>query len=86
MLNGTSTAGLAASAGERLDAEGWPEQTLTNAASQEVETSLVAYSSDEDEALARGVAEILGISEVIETDDYPGARITVLLGADYSQD
>ena len=86
ILNGTDTAGLAAGAGELLDAEGWPEQTLTNADSQDVETSLVAYGSDEDEGLARGVAQILGIDEVIETNDYPGARITVLLGADYSQD
>ena len=84
ILNGTDTTGLAARAGNLLDREGWPEQTRTNADEQGVEASLVAYESDDDEGLARGVAEILGIDEVVQTDNYPGARITVLLGADFT--
>jgi len=84
ILNGTDTSGLAARAGNLLDREGWPEQTRTNADEQGVEASLVAYESDDDEGLARGVAEILGIDEVVQTDNYPGARITVLLGADFT--
>ena len=84
ILNGTDTTGLAARAGNLLDREGWPEQTRTNADEQGVEDSLVAYESDDDEGLARGVAEILGIDEVVQTDNYPGARITVLLGADFT--
>lgn len=84
ILNGTDTTGLAARAGNLLDREGWPEQTRTNADEQGVEESLVAYESDEDEGLARGVADVLGISEVVQTDNYPGARITVLLGADFT--
>ena len=86
VLNGTDTAGLASGAGERLSDEGWPDQTLTNADSQDVETSLVAYQQEDDEALALGVAQILGIDEVVLTANYPGASITVLLGADYSTD
>jgi len=84
ILNGTDTTGLAARAGNLLDREGWPEQTRTNADEQGVEDSLVAYESEDDEGLARGVAEILGIDEVVQTDNYPGARITVLLGADFT--
>jgi hypothetical protein len=84
ILNGTDTTGLAARAGNLLDREGWPEQTRTNADEQGVESSLVAYESEEDEGLARGVAQILGIEEVVQTDNYPGARITVLLGADFT--
>ena len=84
ILNGTDTTGLAARAGNLLDREGWPEQTRTNADVQGVESSLVAYESDDDEALARGVAQILGIEEVVQTDNYPGARITVLLGSDFN--
>jgi hypothetical protein len=84
ILNGTDTTGLAARAGNLLDREGWPEQTRTNADEQGVENSLVAYESEEDEGLARGVAEILGIDEVVQTENYPGARITVLLGADFT--
>lgn len=84
ILNGTDTTGLAARAGNLLDREGWPKQTRTNADEKGVEDSLVAYESDDDEGLARGVAEILGISEVVQTENYPGARITVLLGADFT--
>lgn len=84
ILNGTDTSGLAARAGNLLDREGWPEQTRTNADEKGVEDSLVAYEADDDEGLARGVAEILGISEVVQTENYPGARITVLLGADFT--
>lgn len=84
ILNGTDVTGLAARAGNLLDREGWPEQTRTNADEKGVEDSLVAYQEDDDEALARGVAEILGIEEVIQTDNYPGARITVLVGADFT--
>jgi hypothetical protein len=84
ILNGTDTTGLAARAGNLLDREGWPEQTRTNADEQGVESSLVAYESEDDEGLARGVAQILGIEEVVQTDNYPGARITVLLGADFT--
>jgi hypothetical protein len=83
VLNGTLTQGLAASAGERLTAEGWPEQTLANADTNTVEESYVAYSREEDEALALGAAQILGIESVVLADRDFGARITVVLGSDY---
>lgn len=83
VLNGTLTQGLAASAGELLTAEGWPEQTLANADTSTVEESYVAYSREEDKALALGAAEILGIESVVEAERDFGARITVVLGADY---
>lgn len=83
VLNGTLTSGLAAQAGDLLTREGWPEQTLANAETSTVETSYVAYRLEEDEGLARGAAQILGIEEVVFTDQYLGARITVILGADY---
>jgi hypothetical protein len=84
ILNGTDTTGLAARAGNLLDREGWPEQTRTNADEQGVAESLVAYQDPDDEALALGVGEILGITQVVQTDNYPGARITVLVGADFT--
>ena len=84
ILNGTDTTGLAARAGNLLDREGWPEQTRTNADEQGVTESLVAYQDPDDEALALGVGEILGITQVVQTDNYPGARITVLVGSDFT--
>jgi len=85
VLNGTSSAGLAARAGARLQAVGWPESTATNADSSDVPASIVAYENDEDVGIALGIAEALGIDfeAVVQTSTYPGARITVILGADY---
>lgn len=85
VLNGTGTAGLAARAGERLVAAGWPEPTATNADSADVAESVVAYQEDADRGIALGIAEILGVpaDQVVQTAAYPGARVTVLLGANY---
>jgi len=85
VLNGTDTPGLAAEAGERLLAAGWPEATATNADSADVAESVVAYQDDADRGIALGIAEILGIAAdaVVQTSAYAGARVTVLLGGDY---
>ena len=85
ILNGTATAGMAARANERLSVIGWPEATATNADSTDVKQSVVAYWEPADEAIALGIAETLGIGadSVVQTSAYPGARITVVLGADY---
>jgi hypothetical protein len=85
VLNGTSTAGLAARAGDRLTAVGWPEPTATNADSSDVQDSVVAYQDDADKGIALGIAQLLGIDsdQVVQTSAYPGARVTVLLGSNY---
>jgi hypothetical protein len=85
VLNGTSSQGLAARAGARLQAVGWPESTATNADSSSVPASIVAYENDADLDIALGIAQVLGIDfeSVVQTSTYPGARITVILGADY---
>ena len=40
---------------------------------------------DADKASALGIAQLLGLEAdaVVQTTAYPGARITVVLGADY---
>lgn len=85
VLNGTATQGMAARAVERLVAVGWPEATATNADSSDVQQSVVAYSEDADKAIALGIAGELDLDadSVVQTTAYPGARITVVLGADY---
>jgi len=85
ILNGTGTAGLAARANDRLVSVGWPETTATNADSSDVAESLVAYSEEADRAIALGIAQLLGIDSgsVIQTETYPGARVTIILGANY---
>ncbi|MBF4601025.1 LytR C-terminal domain-containing protein [Frigoribacterium sp. VKM Ac-1396] len=83
VLNGTATAGLAGAASDRLETEGWVVGTQGNA-SERVSTSTVYYSSAADEAVALGLAQQLGISDVELTDAFPGASVTIVLGADYS--
>ena len=85
ILNGTSTQGMAARAVERLVAVGWPEATATNADSADVQQRVVAYSEDADKAIALGIAGELDLDAdaVVQTTAYPGARVTVVLGADY---
>ncbi|HEV8012763.1 MAG TPA: LytR C-terminal domain-containing protein [Pontimonas sp.] len=85
VLNGTATQGMAARAVDRLVAIGWPEATATNADSTDIQQSVVAYSEDADKAIALGIAQELGLDadSVVQTTAYPGARVTVVLGADY---
>ena len=85
LLNGTAAQGMAARAGARLTAIGWPEPTAANADSTDIAQSVVAYSDDADRAIALGIAGVLGIDAgaVVQTSAYPGARVTVVLGADY---
>lgn len=85
VLNGTAARGMAGRASSRLSDIGWPEATATNADSTDVAQSVVAYSEDADKASALGIAQLLGLEAdaVVQTTAYPGARITVVLGADY---
>jgi len=85
VLNGTPAQGMAGRASQRLSDIGWPEATATNADSTDVAQSVVAYSEDADKASALGIAQLLGLEAdaVVQSTAYPGARITVVLGADY---
>ncbi|KIU03898.1 LytR C-terminal domain-containing protein [Frigoribacterium sp. MEB024] len=83
VLNGTATAGLAGSASERLETAGWVVGTQGNA-SERVATSTVYYSAADDEAAALGLAQQLGITDVEASEAFPGAAVTIVLGADYS--
>ena len=85
VLNGTPTQGMAARAVDRLVRIGWPEATATNADSTDIQQSVVAYSEDADKAIALGIAQELDLDadSVVQTTAYPGARVTVVLGADY---
>lgn len=83
VLNGTTTAGLAGSASARLETAGWVVGTQGNA-SERVSASTVYYSTPADESVALGLAEQLGVTDVELTDAFPGASVTIVLGADYS--
>jgi hypothetical protein len=85
MLNGTTTAGLAAQAGDALEEQGWVVETRTNASENDVATSVVYYYDEANEGIALGVAQELGVTAVEQSAAFPGASVTVVLGADYEQ-
>ena len=84
VLNGTPTQGLANVAGDQLATGGWPDPARANASQRDEETTIVYYSSEEYEGVARGIAQLLGVTEVELSEAFPGATVTVVLGADYT--
>lgn len=82
VLNATDTAGLAARAAGTLEDQGWTVGSQGNA-SDGAPTSIVYYGAAEDEGVALGLAQALGISTTQQTDAFPGASVTVVLGDDY---
>ena len=81
VLNATDTSGLAAGAADTLTEAGWTVGSQGNA-NDTAPTSIVYYGSDDDEGVALGVAQALGIDATQQTDAFPGAAVTVVLGED----
>ena len=85
VLNGTPTVGLENTVGDALAGAGWPIVTRSNANSSDIEESFVYYSLPEDEGIARGLAQALGVGGVrlVPAESFPGATFTVVVGSDY---
>lgn len=81
ILNGTTTIDLENVAGDAL--VGWPVGARLVASDRTEETTIVYYSNPADEDVARGLVIALGTGEVRESTAFPGAPVTVVLGADY---
>lgn len=83
VLNGTETQGLQNTAGDQISDAGWPDPARANAASRAEETTTIFYHTTDFEGIALGLAELLGAGEVVLSDAYLGAPVTILLGTDY---
>jgi hypothetical protein len=83
VLNGTTSETLDQDVAAILEEQSWPNVTTANAADTTIKVSVVVYGPDDDLSLATSVAKSLGIKAVKQSDMYPGARITVLMGADF---
>ena len=82
VLNGTTSETLDKDIAELLKEQSWPNITTANAADSTIKVSVVVYGPDADLSLATSVAKSLGIKAVKQSDMYPGARVTVLMGRD----
>ncbi|HLU63295.1 MAG TPA: LytR C-terminal domain-containing protein [Protaetiibacter sp.] len=84
VLNGTPTTGLANVAADQIAAAGWPDPSRAAASERDEELSVVYYANPADEGIARGLMALLGASDVQQSDAFPAAQITIVLGADYA--
>ena len=86
VLNGTTTAGLAARAGETLTAAGIPVGTTANASEDDLTETVVYYASADLEGAARGVAGLLPEADVRLDAKFAetGTPLVVVLGSDYA--
>lgn len=83
VLNGTAVSGLDDKAGDAIKNAGWPDPARADSSSKSEKVTVVYYSDAQYEGVARGIAKLLGASQVQLTDAFPGATVTVVLGADY---
>ena len=83
VLNGTATDDLDDKAGDAIKNAGWPDPARADSSSRSEKVTVVYYSDAQYEGVARGIAKLLGATQVQLTDAFPGATVTVVLGADY---
>jgi len=86
VLNGTTTSGLAAQAGEVLVAGGVPVGSTANASEGDLTETVVYYASADLEGAARGVAGLLPEADVRLDAKFAetGTPLVVVLGSDYA--
>ncbi|NYF09896.1 hypothetical protein HDC94_001052 [Leifsonia sp. AK011] len=85
VLNGSPIVGAQNTIGDQLAGAGWPVGTRSNASTSDLETTHVYYSNPEDEGIARGLVAALGFGEIelVPAESFPGAPITIVVGADF---
>lgn len=81
VLNATSRQGVAAGAAETLAEAGWTDVVADNFTGTRPSGSLVYYKDADSEDEAREVAQLLGITEVLEAPNLVGPVSVVLAGS-----
>lgn len=85
VINGTETPNLQNAVGDALASAGWVVNGRSLASARDVATTTVYYADPLNEDVARGVVLALGAGDIrlVPADAFPGAPITVVLGADF---
>ncbi|MEO5535678.1 MAG: LytR C-terminal domain-containing protein [Pseudolysinimonas sp.] len=85
VLNGSPTNKQAEAAANQIALAGWPTPAAANSTSREEKVTKIYYSSSDFEGIALGLAQLLGTdpANIVLSDFYPGAPVTIILGADY---
>lgn len=85
ILNGTTSPTLPTDVASMLTTQNWPEPTLADSSDNTVKKTLVVYRYPADQLMAESIAASLGVENIQQSDAYRGARVYVLLGADFVQ-
>ena len=83
VLNGTTVAGLEGTAASMLTERSWVIGAQATASATDIEATTIYYSDAANEDVARGIALALGVGDIRLSDAFPGAPVTIVLGADY---
>jgi hypothetical protein len=85
VLNGTATPGLQSTTAADLTAKGWVIASAVPAAAKDVEKTFVYYSDPVNEDAARGLVVALGLGDIrlVSPETFPGAPVTIVIGADF---
>ncbi|MGB3911614.1 MAG: LytR C-terminal domain-containing protein [Pseudolysinimonas sp.] len=86
VLNGSPTADQEDAASTQIALAGWPEPAAAVATSRDQESTVIYYNGAQYEPIALGLAQLLGTdpANIVNSDAYLGAWVTIVLGADYT--
>jgi hypothetical protein len=86
ILNGTPVAGAETTVAAALTKAGWPINSTAVASQNNVKETLIYYSDPKNEDVARGLVVALGLGKIrlVSPDTFPGAPLTIVLGAEYA--
>lgn len=83
VFNGGPVDDVQEEVGTQLADAGWTVAGTANASEREETETVVYFRSAEYEGVALGMVETLGAGTIRLTDSFPGAPVTIVLGADY---
>jgi hypothetical protein len=85
VLNASPTADQEDAAADQIGLAGWPAPAAAVATARDQESTIIYYNGAQYEAIALGLAQLLGTdpANIVNSDAYLGAWVTIVLGADY---
>lgn len=86
VLNASPTEDLEDAAAEQIGLAGWPTPAAAVASARDSESTVIYYNGAQFESIALGLAQLLGTdpANIVNSDAYLGAPVTIVLGADYA--
>jgi len=86
VFNGSPTEDAQQTAADQIEVAGWPKPASAVAGTRDRETTIIYYNGSSFEPIAMGLAQLLGTdpAKIVNSDYYLGAKVTIVLGADYT--